>query len=211
MALQTSGLIDMTDIVQEFTPSWITDINDPNYLADWAVSDFYAGGSIVPSGTTGTYGAVPSSGTISLKNFYGTSAIASLSTTITVGNLSGTGVYGYLEDNYGSIGNEFFDQYIIRAADFTVNPNTSYSATTRLIIRNDLTTPLVDADQDSDSVWKTMTINGTNFTRSNRTSFTATTVTVGINTVKAGIWYFDGATNYFGTTVGASKSFYITQ
>jgi hypothetical protein len=211
MTLQTSGLIDMTDIVQEWKPEWISNFQDPNFLADWAVSDFYAGGSIVPSGTTGTYGAVPSSGTISLKNFYGTNSIATLSTTITVGNPSGTGVYGYLEDNYGSIGSEFYDQFIIRAADYFPNPNTSYSPSTRLIIRNDLTIPQIDADNDSDDVWKTMTINGTNFTRSNRTSFTATTVSVGLVSVPAGIWYFNGTTNYFGTTVGASKSFYITQ
>ena len=38
------------------------------------MSEYYAGGSYVPAGTSGTYGAVPSSGTISIQNFYGTSS-----------------------------------------------------------------------------------------------------------------------------------------
>jgi hypothetical protein len=37
------------------------------------MSEYYAGGGLVPAGTSGTYGAVPSSGTISIQNFYGTS------------------------------------------------------------------------------------------------------------------------------------------
>ena len=37
------------------------------------LSEYYAGGGLVPAGTTGTFGAVPSSGAISVRNFYGTS------------------------------------------------------------------------------------------------------------------------------------------
>lgn len=37
-----------------------------------SLSEYYAGGAYVPAGTSGTYGAVPSSGTISIRNFYGT-------------------------------------------------------------------------------------------------------------------------------------------
>lgn len=206
MALPSSGQIRMIDIVQEFKPVWLTDTLDPNYLNDWRISYFYAGGGIVPSGTSGTYGAVPSSGTISYQNFYGTNNIATLSTTITVGGSSG--FYGYQDDNFGSIGNEFFDQYIIRGAYFGFNTNTS-SLSTLILVGNDFTTPQVDADTDSDSVWKSCTINGTTFTRSNRTTFVASTF--GFYNLKMGIWYFDGSTNVFGTTVGASKSFYITQ
>jgi hypothetical protein len=40
-----------------------------------SLSEYYAGGGLVPSGTSGTNGAVPSSGTISINNFYGTSAV----------------------------------------------------------------------------------------------------------------------------------------
>jgi hypothetical protein len=38
------------------------------------LNEYYAGGGLVPAGTTGTYGAVPSSGQISVQNFYGTTA-----------------------------------------------------------------------------------------------------------------------------------------
>lgn len=62
MALPTSGALSLNDIKGEFggptSPS---------------LGDYYAGGTYVPSGTSGTYGAVPTSGAISIQNFYGTS------------------------------------------------------------------------------------------------------------------------------------------
>ena len=63
MALQTSGAISLSDIQTEFGGANPIGLNE-----------YYAGGSYVPTGTTGTNGAVPSSGTISLWNFYGTLA-----------------------------------------------------------------------------------------------------------------------------------------
>ena len=62
MALPTSGPLSLSDIQGEFGGS------NPISL-----SEYYAGGGLVAPGTTGTYGAVPSSGTISIQNFYGTS------------------------------------------------------------------------------------------------------------------------------------------
>ena len=62
MALPTSGPITLTDIQTEFGGTAPTSLNE-----------YYAGGAYVPAGTSGTYGAVPSSGEISLRNFYGTS------------------------------------------------------------------------------------------------------------------------------------------
>ncbi len=61
MTLPASGPLSLSDIQTEFGGS------NPISL-----SEYYAGGSYVPAGTTGTYGAVPSSGTISIQNFYGT-------------------------------------------------------------------------------------------------------------------------------------------
>ena len=66
MALQSSGAISLANIQTEFGGS------NPISL-----SEYYAGGSYVPSGTSGTNGAVPTSGTISFNQFYGTSAIPS--------------------------------------------------------------------------------------------------------------------------------------
>jgi hypothetical protein len=63
MTLQTSGAISLANVQTEFGGS------NPISL-----SEYYAGGTYVPAGTTGTNGAVPSSGTISLNKFYGTTA-----------------------------------------------------------------------------------------------------------------------------------------
>lgn len=64
MALPSSGPLSLNDIAGEFGGS------TPHSL-----SEYYAGGGLVPAGTSGTYGAVPSSGTISIQNFYGTSNV----------------------------------------------------------------------------------------------------------------------------------------
>ena len=64
MAIPSSGPISLTDVQTEFGGS------NPISL-----SEYYAGGAYVAAGTTGTYGAVPSSGAISLRNFYGTNAV----------------------------------------------------------------------------------------------------------------------------------------
>jgi len=63
MALPSSGPLALTDIQTEFGGSNPIGLNE-----------YYAGGAYVAAGTSGTYGAVPSSGAISIQNFYGTSA-----------------------------------------------------------------------------------------------------------------------------------------
>jgi hypothetical protein len=84
MALPSSGPLSLADIQTEFGGS------NPISL-----SEYYAGGGLVPPGTTGTYGAVPSSGEISIRNFYGTAASGPLAITISPSSLynifSGTG------------------------------------------------------------------------------------------------------------------------
>ena len=62
MTLPASGPLSLSDIQTEFGGS------NPISL-----SEYYAGGGLVPAGTSGTYGAVPSSGALSVQNFYGTS------------------------------------------------------------------------------------------------------------------------------------------
>lgn len=64
MTLPSSGPLSLADIQTEFGGSNPASLNE-----------YYAGGSYVPAGTSGTYGAVPSSGTISIQNFYGTSGV----------------------------------------------------------------------------------------------------------------------------------------
>lgn len=104
MAIPSSGAISLLDIQNEFGGSSPISLNE-----------YYAGGSYVPSGTTGTYGAVPSSGEISLRNFYGTSKVVNIYRTITVG-INGSGpisLFGYGSSAapvgaYGSIDNQNF-------------------------------------------------------------------------------------------------------
>jgi hypothetical protein len=60
MPLQTSGPISLGNVQTEF--------GGTNPIA---MSEYYAGGANVPSGATGTNGAIPTSGTISMSKFYG--------------------------------------------------------------------------------------------------------------------------------------------
>ena len=75
MAIPSSGALSLSDIQTEFGGS------NPISL-----SEYYAGGAYVPAGTTGTYGAVPSSGEISIRNFYGTSNFLDQQTITTGGD-----------------------------------------------------------------------------------------------------------------------------
>ena len=64
MTLPTSGPLSLSDIQTEF-----------GGVNPIGLDEYYAGGGRVPPGTTGTNGAVPSSGTISISQFYGTSTV----------------------------------------------------------------------------------------------------------------------------------------
>lgn len=64
MTLPTTGAISIGALQNEFSGPF------PSSL-----SQYYAGGGYVPTDITGTNGAVPSSGTISLSNFYGVTNI----------------------------------------------------------------------------------------------------------------------------------------
>ena len=75
MALPASGPLTLADIQTEFGGS------NPIGL-----SEYYAGGAYVSAGTSGTYGAVPSSGAIGIRNFYGTSSVIVLTVNSTVTN-----------------------------------------------------------------------------------------------------------------------------
>lgn len=71
MPLPTSGTLTLAQIQTEFGGA------DPISL-----NEYYAGGANVPAGTSGTNGAVPSSGTISISNFYGTAKSTTFSFSI---------------------------------------------------------------------------------------------------------------------------------
>lgn len=64
MAIPSSGSLSYAQIQTEFGGTNPISLNE-----------YYAGGGLVAPGTTGTFGAVPSSGQISTRNFFGTSAV----------------------------------------------------------------------------------------------------------------------------------------
>jgi hypothetical protein len=65
MPLPSSGPLSLNDIQTEF-----------GGVNPISLSEYYAGGGLVPPGTTGTFGAVPTVGNpISIQNFYGTSNV----------------------------------------------------------------------------------------------------------------------------------------
>ena len=72
MAIANSGAISLSTIQTEFGGSNPISINE-----------YYAGGTYVPSGTSGVNGAVPTSGQISFSQFYGTTAFTPVTTTFT--------------------------------------------------------------------------------------------------------------------------------
>jgi len=120
MAIQTSGAITLSDIQTEFGGS------NPVSL-----SEYYAGGSYVPSGTSGTNGAVPTSGEIAVSDFYGTQA----GITITVTEGTGDNVYPTLHTGYG-----FHTPYALTNQGAgpnygSVSPTTYAGATIRAITR----------------------------------------------------------------------------
>ena len=105
MALQSSGQIKLSEIATEFGGT-----------APHSMSEYYAGGSNVPSGT----GSIPSSGEIQLAaDFYGTSAaVVALNATITIGTRTEKNQatrFGFLSNSnvqegstYGSISSSTF-------------------------------------------------------------------------------------------------------
>lgn len=64
MTLQTTGALTLAQIQTEF-----------GGVNPISLNEYYAGGANVPSGTSGTNGAVPASGQISMSQFYGTSDV----------------------------------------------------------------------------------------------------------------------------------------
>jgi hypothetical protein len=73
MAIGSSGALSFSDIQTEFGGS--------NPIS---ISEYYAGGANVPSGTTGDNGAVPSSSTISISIFYGTQKVTRVAINLTI-------------------------------------------------------------------------------------------------------------------------------
>jgi len=98
MAIASSGAISFSDIQTEF--------GGTNPIG---LGEYYANGGLVPASTSGTYGAVPSSGAISVQNFYGTTAVVPPDT---IGQAYGGGYYA---GKISTSGNGVATHYLIVA------------------------------------------------------------------------------------------------
>ena len=153
MAVTSSAPISITDLVTEFGGS-----------TPHALTEYYRGGSLVPDNASNS--SIPTSGAISLTNFYG--AANDWSTTLTIGsntgliNEYGYGSLGATQDaapTYGSLSDTTID--ILGGAFFRGCKHSSISSGTLY----------VEIDGGSDS-WTTIVINGTSIAR---TAFTKVT------------------------------------
>lgn len=173
MALPTSGTLTLADIQTEFGGS------NPISL-----SEYYAGGSYVPAGASGTNGAVPSSGTISISNFYGTSAVLDVQT-VTIGlYISKNGSwYGYGIPG-GSI------------SDGTFNPKGGASITRFEWFSNGTLTFALSGSH-TNAGWTQVRI--VNSGASTDYTFTRASASY-TNNGSATIWNWTGASNPFGYT-----------
>jgi hypothetical protein len=187
VTLPSSGPIALSDIQTEFGGS------NPISL-----SEYYAGGAYVPAGTTGTYGAVPSSGAISIHDFYGT----------TKGYSTFTVTVGYATD--GS--NDFYGFKTLPVSTGSISPTPAYVTIFGGAILSDCAWTLnyisgltfvaftVSGDQTA-TAWTSVTIAGTVFTKASSSYITYDS---GTNTTT--VSWASPSTNPFGTTVGATKS-----
>lgn len=170
MALQSSGAISFDNLRTEYGNG-----------GSIALSEMYRGGSFVLNHSNN--GNVPTSGAISLSNFYGQNNTApSWSTTLTIGFVSGKiQEYGYgnagaVENRsvtYGSVSDNTVD--ILGGAFFRQCKHSSVSGGTLY----------VEIDGGSTS-WSTIVINGTSIAR---TAFT-----------KSGDFWFKSNGNIIGTS-----------
>jgi hypothetical protein len=99
MAIPSSGPLKLSTIQTEF-----------GGINPISLSEYYAGGANVPSGTSGTNGAVPPNGAISISKFYGTSKVIDTQT-VTVGTFSFKGILnrGFTSILAGSISDGTFN------------------------------------------------------------------------------------------------------
>lgn len=150
MALQGSGAISFDDLRTEYSNS-----------GSIALGEMYRGGSFVANHSNN--GDVPTSGAISLEDFYSQNNTApSWSMTLTVGGFSsktsefGYGAIGLVQDNnptYGSVTDNTVD--ILSGAFFRQCKHLSVGNTL-----------VLEIDGGSTS-WSTIVVNGTTFTRTN--------------------------------------------
>lgn len=198
MTLQTTGQITLADIQTEF--------GGANPIG---LSEYYAGGAYVQAGASGTNGAVPSTGAISLWNFYGVGALGS----VTVGHAIITAkitdyYYGYngapadptmtTQTLFGSItSGQTFNGATVKSIYSLGVSSTTAATTYRIMLSGNRASNFITGLQIAGTNIPMNSITaGTYDATNDQTFFTLTPTTV--------------TTTLFGTTDGVAKSFKIS-
>jgi len=171
MALPPSGTITVSAVAAEFGGS-----------APHSLSEYYRGGGLVPDTTTNA--GVPTSGVISLSDFYG--AAAGWASTMFIGSFNNGFyiTYGYSTGTYGSMTDTTID--ILSGATIA---SLFYGATPSGF------TQLTLSGSYPNSGWTTLNIGAGSFSRASATYNNSGGTTY---------WNWTGNTNYFGTIPGSS-------
>jgi len=149
MAVTSSAPISITNLVTEFGGS-----------APHSLTEYYRGGSLVPNTTTNA--SVPTSGAISLTNFFGSSSVTAWSTTMTVGGITGK----ITEAGYGSAGgNQNVTPTYGGLSDTTID---FLGGAFLRQVKYAVGKIFIEIDGGSTS-WSTCVVNGVTFTRTSMT------------------------------------------
>lgn len=96
MTLVTSGLLRFGQASDTDNRSLVAEFGG---TPPHSLSDYYAGAGLVPTGTTGTGGPIPSSGPIRFSDFYGASNTFTATLTIGTDVIPGNTYWGYADAN----------------------------------------------------------------------------------------------------------------
>ena len=124
MALQSSGTITIQDIADEF-----------GGIAPHSLSEYYRNGIYVGSSNTG----VPTSGTISLSDFYGASAATVVTVTEGTVAIAGADTFGYADTNKVPNYNTPPDSFFTSAAFGARSPGALNGVTIQGIMATEIT------------------------------------------------------------------------
>lgn len=184
MTLQSSGPISIANIVTEF-----------GGVAPHSLNEYYRGGTYVPNISVNNN--VPTSGTISLSNFYGasvTTPTTTVSFTMTCGVYSpGKGTsyngYGTTTGTYGSMSPTSFRTYIL--SDFYYGPSPS-GVGIYLYLLGDFNSVLVPSTLFNDIA----IYSGSTFIVDLVQTSATFTATAGSGTVRSkGMWFWAGTSS----------------
>tara|TARA_R110002072_G_scaffold260466_1_gene418956 strand:- start:25 stop:552 length:528 start_codon:yes stop_codon:yes gene_type:complete len=175
MAVTSSAPISITDLVTEFGGS-----------TPHALTEYYRGGSLVPNVTANN--SVPTSGAISLTDFFGATNTVTWTTVVTVGVVTGLFTQsGFSSGIFGSL------------SDSTVDFLSGTPTVSRIEFASLGTTPVFfKINGSGNSGWTTIKIGSLTLNRTDATSFSS------------GLWSWTGQSNPFGSA-GSETTVVLTQ